>query len=161
MGNLLNDSVQMSVIVCKNANNEIIGVYESIPDAAEDFFIEESEIAEAISTKKQLTGSGFWSRGLALVMKPDSEIATEISSRVRGKHKHPKASVSVVQLDYDTMAVVAKFHSMYEAFLKTGARNISKCCKGEAQSSGGYRWMYEDEYEEMLNDGNNNNDDLM
>ena len=42
------------------------------------------------------------------------------------------------------------------------ASNISKCCKGEAQSSGGFRWMFEEEYNSMMADENSNNfDDLM
>jgi hypothetical protein len=33
-------------------------------------------------------------------------------------------------------------------------------CKGKAQSSGGFRWMFESEYNAMIN-GNNEVDDLM
>ena len=80
-----------------------------------------------------------------MFMLTPKETKSKKSIQNRGKHRHLSASVSVVQLDYETLAFVARYDSMYEAFTKTGARNISKCCKGEAQSSGGYKWMFESE----------------
>lgn len=162
MNNLLNDlkidSLQQ-VIVCKNFQKEIIGIYKSIDDAADDFLIDTQEIFNAIESKKQLLGSGFWSREILIISKAstkNSYVAYEESSvsSERGRHKHPKASVAVVQLDYETMSLIARYKSMYDAFRITGARNISKCCKGEAQSSGGYKWMFESEYEALINDNN-------
>ena len=157
MNNLLNelkiDSVQQ-VIVCKNFQGEIIGIYKSVNDAADDFLIDTQEIFDAIESKKQLLGSGFWSRSLMILGQPAKKKIKYETIQNRGKHRHPISSVSVVQLDYETMAFIARFDSMYEAFSKTGARNISKCCKGEAQSSGGYKWMFESEYEALINDNN-------
>lgn len=156
------------LIICENFQHEVIGVYESMKDAADDFLIDESEIFEAIDSGKQLLGSGFWKRERGFFL--DSKIAKLKKSALskpteRGKHPHTDASIPVVQLDFSSLALVARHRSMYEAFAKTGARNISKCCKGEAQSSGGFRWMFEKEYDEMIADGNNANntynDDLM
>lgn len=154
-----------TIIVCENFKREVIGAYFSMKDAADDFMIDESEIFEAIESKKQLLGSGFWSRERGFIL--DSKIAKMRKAKFskpteRGKHAHPEASVPVVQLDYETLTFIARYNSMYEAFRFTGARNISKCCKGEAQSSGGFRWMFEEEYNSMMADENNNNfDDLM
>lgn len=75
-------------------------------------------------------------------------------STLRGKHKHPKVSKAVIQIDIYTNTIVMKYDSMYQAYKDTGARNISKCCKGEAKSSGGYKWMYADEYESAIEDFN-------
>lgn len=72
----------------------------------------------------------------------------------RGKHKHPKASKAVIQINVYTNAVIMVYDSMYQAYKCTGARNISKCCKGEAKSSGGYKWMYADEYKSAVEDFN-------
>lgn len=156
MNNLADKLKQKLLIICRNAKREIIGAYESIADAADDFLIDESEVFEAISSKKQLLGSGFWSREKVYMLEKETEattITTVIDNRQleRGKHKHPGTSVSVVQLDYNTMSLIARFNSMYDAYLQTGARNISKCCKGIAQSSGGFKWMFESEYEQLIN----------
>ena len=163
MNNLLNelkiDSVQQ-VIVCKNFQEEIIGIYKSVNDAADDFLIDTQEIFDAIESKKQLLGSGFWSRGLMVLCQPTKKKIKYETIQNRGKHRHPTSSVSVVQLDYETMAFIARFDSMYEAFTKTGARNISMCCKGKARSSGGFKWMFESEYNAIIND-NSEVDDLM
>lgn len=168
MNNLLDNlkikSLQQ-VIICRDFKKEIIGIYKSVDDAADDFLVDQQEIFDAIESKKQLLGSGFWSRGLLVLSQPIKNDNTytvyeDLSlSSERGKHKHPKASISVVQLDFNTMGLIARYKSMYDAFRITGARNISKCCKGEAQSSGGYKWMFESEYEALVNDNDNN--DLM
>ena len=154
MNNLADKLKQKLLIICRNAKREVIGAYESIADAADDFLIDESEVFEAISSKKQLLGSGFWSREKVYILETIiATTTTPVDNRQleRGKHKHPGTSVSVVQLDYNTMSLIARFNSMYDAYLQTGARNISKCCKGIAQSSGGFKWMFESEYEQLIN----------
>ena len=139
-------------------------VLESIADAADEFLVDEQEIFEAIDSKEYLLGSGYWSREDMMIITKTEKSYLEYEdlslSTERGRHKHPKASIPVVQLDFDTMGLIARYKSMYDAFRITGARNISKCCKGEAQSSGGYKWMFESEYEALIND-NNEVDDLM
>lgn len=152
MSNLVGKFKPKTVIVCRNYNKEIIGIYETVSEAAEDFLIDTQEIFESIESKKQLCGSGFWSRETYMFMLTPKETRSKKSIQNRGKHRHISASVSVVQLDYETMAFVARYDSMYEAFTKTGARNVSKCCKGEAQSSGGYKWMFESEYKTLINE---------
>lgn len=156
MNNLLNSFKPKTVIICRDFNKEIIGIFESVTDAADEFLIDEQEIFDAIDSKALLSGSGFWSRETFMFMIKSSKQYLEYEdlslSTERGKHKHPKASVPVVQLDYETMTLIARYRSMYDAFRMTGARNISKCCKGEAQSSGGYKWMFESEYETLVNE---------
>lgn len=166
MNNLLNElkiESQEQVLICRNNSNEIIGIYKSVNDAADDFLISTQDVFDAIDSKEYQIFSGFWSRELLIIAKSDKTytIYEDLSlSTERGRHKHPKASIPVVQLDFDTMGLIARYKSMYDAFRITGARNISKCCKGEAQSSGGYKWMFESEYEALISE-NNEVDDLM
>ena len=159
MNNLIKNYKQKKLIICRNEQKELIGMFESIADAADEFLIDEQEIFEAINSKEYMLGSGYWSReDMMIITKTEKSYAEyeDLSlSTERGRHKHPKASIPVVQLDFDTMGLIARYKSMYDAFRITGARNISKCCKGEAQSSGGYKWMFESEYEALINDNNN------
>ena len=158
MNNLIKNYKQKKLIICRNKQKELIGIFESIADAADEFLIDEQEIFEAINSKEYVLGSGYWSReDMVIIIKTEKSYAEyeDLSfSTERGRHKHPKASIPVVQLDFDTMGLIARYKSMYDAFRITGARNISKCCKGEAQSSGGYKWMFESEYEALINENN-------
>lgn len=164
MNNLIKNYKQKKLIICRDKQKELIGIFESIADAADEFLIDEQEIFEAINSKEYVLGSGYWSREDMMIITKTEKSYLEYEdlslSTERGRHKHPKASIAVVQLDFDTMGLIARYKSMYDAFRITGARNISKCCKGEAQSSGGYKWMFESEYEALIND-NNEVDDLM
>jgi hypothetical protein len=158
MNNLIKNYKQKKLIVCRDMQKELIGIFESIADAADEFLIDEQEIFEAINSKEYLLGSGYWSREDMVIITKTEKSYVEYEdlslSTERGRHKHPKASIAVVQLDFNTMGLIARYKSMYDAFRITGARNISKCCKGEAQSSGGYKWMFESEYEALINDNN-------
>ena len=158
MNNLIKSYKQKKLIICRDKQKELIGIFESIADAADEFLIDEQEIFEAIDSKEYLLGSGYWSReDMMIIIKTEKsylEYEDLSLSTERGRHKHPKASIPVVQLDFDTMGLIARYKSMYDAFRITGARNISKCCKGEAQSYGGYKWMFESEYEALINDNN-------
>jgi len=164
MNNLIKNYKQKKLIICRNEQKELIGIFESIADAADEFLIDEQEIFEAINSKEYILGSGYWSREDMMIITKTEKSYLEYEdlslSTERGRHKHPKASIPVVQLDFDTMGLIARYKSMYDAFRITGARNISKCCKGEAQSSGGYKWMFESEYEALISE-NNEVDDLM
>lgn len=164
MNNLIKNYKQKKLITCRNKQKELIGIFESIADAADEFLIDEQEIFEAINSKEYVLGSGYWSRENMMIITKTEKSYLEYEdlslSTERGRHKHPKASIPVVQLDFDTMGLIARYKSMYDAFRITGARNISKCCKGEAQSSGGYKWMFESEYEALISE-NNEVDDLM
>lgn len=57
----------------------------------------------------------------------------------------------VVQLDVE-MNVINVFDSLKEAALKTGAAhsNIGGCCKNPNRTSGGFKWMYEDDYKNLF-----------
>jgi DNA-binding transcriptional regulator LsrR (DeoR family) len=42
-----------------------------------------------------------------------------------------------------------EFKSMEIAMKETGATNITNVCKGRSKSSGGFRWIYKEEYEKL------------
>lgn len=69
----------------------------------------------------------------------------------RPKGKDSPRSRAIVQLD-SIGCVVATFGSLVDAQKKTGARysNISSCCNGRLETSGGYRWMYLDDFNSSL-----------
>lgn len=54
-------------------------------------------------------------------------------------------SIKVYQYDKKTLKLLNIFGSMKEAATKTNIihTNISKCCRGERKSAGGYIWCYE------------------
>ena len=61
----------------------------------------------------------------------------------------------VVQLHHLTWALIARFDSLTSAFEMTGASsgNIRRSCTTQAKSTAsGFRWLYADEYDEMLMD---------
>ena len=51
----------------------------------------------------------------------------------------------VVQLDLD-YNYITTFRTMTEARKETNSNNIFACCKGIQHKSGGFRWIYEDDY---------------
>lgn len=57
---------------------------------------------------------------------------------------------AVVQLDKDTLEYITEYDYMKLAEEATGAssHNICSCCQGKIKSSGGYKWMYKEEYYE-------------
>ena len=82
-----------------------------------------------------------------------SEESKEKMSKVRKERgifkdtKNPSAR-AVVQLDKDTLEYITEYECMKFASEATGANehNICSCCKGKIKSSGGYKWMYREEY---------------
>lgn len=78
-----------------------------------------------------------------------SEEAKEKMSRARtGKTgRLCPNSIEIVQLTKEGI-FIRKHDAMREAQRATGvwASNIQKCCKGELKTSGGYKWMYYEDY---------------
>ena len=107
MNNLIKNYKQKKLIICRNEQKELIGIFESIADAADEFLIDEQEIFEAINSKEYMLGSGYWNREDMVIITKTEKSYVEYEdlslSTERGRHKHPKASIPVVQLDFDTM----------------------------------------------------------
>lgn len=76
------------------------------------------------------------------------EARTKISNAHKGKTgAQCPNSIRIVQLTKEG-TFLKIFDAIQEAQRETGvwASNIQKCCKGELKTTGGYRWMYYDDY---------------
>lgn len=160
-----------------SATGDLLGVYASVEDAADDMLIDRESVDAALAEGDRQTADSprFWRMERIVTMRPPSQTSTaapsadpavrthtagflsvpsrphptSIPSRGRGGHSHPETSVPVVQLERGTLAFVARYRSIYEATASTGANNIPKCCRREAKSSGGYVWMYASDYDRL------------
>lgn len=58
---------------------------------------------------------------------------------------------SVIQLDLDGM-IINRFESIADAsrYLNISEGNISSVCSGRTQKTGGFRWMYKEDYEKYI-----------
>lgn len=63
-----------------------------------------------------------------------------------------RLSKKVVQIDKNTNKAIKKYNSIGNASEKTGLweSEISRCCKGKAETTGGYKWMYIEDYQALL-----------
>lgn len=75
--------------------------------------------------------------------KENQNYGTRNERSARARINNPKISKPVLQLAKDGK-IVAEYPSTHEAERQTGidSRHISKCCKGEYKTSGGYVWKY-------------------
>lgn len=83
------------------------------------------------------------------------EVKLKLKKAQKEIHKNPEwiqkqrerhhINRSVIQLD-NNMKIIAEYISLNEANRFTGidASSISKCCKGNAYSAGGYKWKYKE-----------------
>jgi len=77
-------------------------------------------------------------------------------SRTRGqKNTIKNNSRRVIQLNLNN-EYMETFSSISEASNKTGVLvpNIIKCCKGKYSQSGGYKWMYKEDYDRYIEEQN-------
>ena len=91
--------------------------------------------------------------GKHLTEEQKHKISVANSGRVRSAEMRKKMSKNrpkkmVVQINKDTLDVIACFESTHEAHRRTGVgqANISKCCLHQNKTAGGYKWEYYDEY---------------
>ena len=68
--------------------------------------------------------------------------------------KKPKRKI--VQLSLESV-LLNEFQSIMEASRVMGipGSNINACCRGKAKTSGGYKWMYKEDYDEYIEEKNN------
>lgn len=169
--NLLDITIQKEFVTCRlgSAAGRLIGVYRSVAEASDDLLIDTAVIEGALSDgiMQNADTPRFWSRETVLSLSPVSgsvpsafltrfaefySLALPLRARQqerRGGHSHPDTSTPVVALHRDTQALAERYRSIYEASRATGARNITKCCRREAKTSGGYMWMYAADYDNL------------
>ena len=62
-----------------------------------------------------------------------------------------KNGIPVVQLDkYDNFVAEFRSAKMAEAVTKINRTTIYKCCKKKQKTSGGYKWMYKEDYDKII-----------
>lgn len=152
MKNLVKEIDFEDCIVLRDRLGDLIGIYRSVEDAADDNGDDSEAVYNAIMLNEMI-GDKKYSREtlffwrLSAPKQSDGRLYTPTS--VRGSHKHLKASLAVVQIDPKGNYVKQKFHSAYDASKSTGVdcANIIKCCKGKLKSVNGYYWMYAEEYD--------------
>lgn len=66
---------------------------------------------------------------------------SEKYKKIRGRKEHTKMFHAVVQMD-EFGNEIRVYSSLKEAARETGAKNISDCCRGVRNVSGGYKWRY-------------------
>lgn len=73
------------------------------------------------------------------------------------KRKEKNRWVKVCQFSMDNQ-LINTYHSIAEAGKTIGVHysNISKCCRNKTSTSGGFKWMYYNEYLAQQNNSNNN-----
>lgn len=104
------------------------------------------KISKAVKGKN--TGKDHWSYGKERTKKHRERFSASMKGKFAGS-KNPSAR-KVVQLTKEG-SFVKVFETMKDAQASTGAHpaNITNCCKGKRKTTGGYKWMYLEEYENM------------
>lgn len=124
-------------LVCRNLNGDLLGVYNSEQEAADDLLV---DIDDLVSNKH------------FRISREMLDATVNANKDNRGHHRHIKTSVPVVQIDLKTRQVINEYHSMYEALRQTGISTIARVCKGQAKSAGGYCWMFKSDYNKQIED---------
>lgn len=117
------------------------------------------KISKAVKGKN--TGKDHWSYGKKWTEQQRKEFSDKMKGKFEGENnpfygkKHTleskrKMSRPVVQLSKDGN-FIAKHNSITEAadYNEMNKSHISCCCKGKRKTTGGYKWMYLEEYENM------------
>ena len=96
--------------------------------------------------------------GEAMKGKPSSNkgkiYSDEIKQHMRDGNK---SKISVVQLS-NTNEYISEYESSKQAYRETGidAASIRRACLHIQKTAGGFQWMNKEEYEKLINGGNNN-----
>lgn len=123
-------------------NGDIIGMYQSIREAAECCGVNEKNIQHACQSKSHYSGDTFWYYADER-MRVGMNIGTQHKglNNWRGHTTYKGKRVKMMDLDGKWLA---DFESASEAarILNMSQTSISKCCLGERKSAGGYLWAF-------------------
>lgn len=106
--------------------------------------VTKKKISKAVKGKN--TGRNHWSYGKAR----SKQHRENHAASMKGKHSGSKNPSARKVLQLTTQGeVVQVFDTMKEAQISTGASsgNIVACCKRKRKTTGGFKWMYFEEYE--------------
>ena len=173
------DIKETELVTCRqeSASGRLLGAYANVEEGADDMLVDAASVEASIHTGLPVPGTPLcWYRERVVLLCTDpaalvthaaltpsasplsrsgstQPTPTSMPGRGRGGHTHPETSVPVVQLRKDTLGLVARYRSIYEARTATGANNIPKCCRREARTSGGFAWMYASDYDRLAATG--------
>lgn len=118
------------------------------------------KISKAVRGKN--TGKDHWSYGKERSENHRKNLSRSLKGKFAGENnpfygkKHTKETkrklgIPVIQLSKDG-EFIARHETMEEAanYNKISKSHISCCCKGKRKTTGGYRWMYAEDYEKKV-----------
>lgn len=129
-------------IIQFDINMNKINEFMSINDAAKMLNIKRQNIS-AVCEGKSLTAGGF-----IFLFKCDYDPNKEYNFVEFNNNKK-----SVVQLDYITNAIIETYNSLTSAAVKLNIQisHISSCCKGKRKTTGGFKFMFLNDYNNLIN----------
>jgi plasmid maintenance system antidote protein VapI len=127
-------------IIQFDLNMNKINEFMSINDAAKILNIKRQNIS-AVCEGKSLTAGGF-----IFLFKNDYDPNKQYNFVEFNNNKK-----SVVQLDYMTNDIIETYNSLSSAadILNIQVSHISSCCKGKRNSTGGFKFMYLNDYNDL------------
>lgn len=127
-----------------DGNNNILQVWRSIVDCAEDTHLNEKHIANCCRGERKTTGGRrfYWLDENNKLIIPDynpnsykgEKGSTQIQITSKKVAKIDKKTEEIIEI-YETIALAARDN-------KCDASGITKTCKGIRQTCGGYKWKY-------------------
>jgi len=130
-------------IIQLSLKGEYIKEYESALEAERQLNIGiiSKHISGCCKGKRKTTGGFRW------VYKDEYYNNINNISQIEVKIKNKPRFIMQLSLDNE---FIKEWNSVTEAKVNTNIINISECCSGKRRSAGGFKWMYKEDYEEML-----------
>ena len=75
----------------------------------------------------------------------------KISQKLIGHKYHPTRNIVQLTLEGE---LIKEYNSIKEAQMETGSNHIFECCNRKRTQSKGYIWLYKEDYEYMVKQGN-------
>ena len=75
----------------------------------------------------------------------------KISQKLIGNKCHPTRKIVQLTLEGE---LIKEYNSIKEAQMETGSNHIFECCNRKRTQSNGYIWLYKEDYEYMVKQGN-------
>jgi len=132
-------------------DGEYVAEYESASEAERQIGIRSGNITRCCNNKGKYAGEYKW------VFKDDYKETNNYSDKIVIINNKKR----IVQLTLNNI-FIKEFESISEAEKQTSILriNISKCCLGKRNKTGGFKWMYLEEYKSNINNLNNYFNDI-
>jgi len=134
-------------VIQLSLNGEYISMYPSVAEAERITGIFSTNISNCCLGKYRYSGGFRW-------MFKDEYIHNINNIRSIPLYKSSNKSIKkVVQLNLKDSTFIKEYESIAEASRQTGisTSNISTCCRRKTKYSGGFKWMFKDDYDNNIN----------